>query len=46
MVITKPLPTHRTTQTQNKHAHRHRTQDPTVRAGEDSSLDRTATVID
>jgi hypothetical protein len=41
--ITRPLPTHRTTQTQNKHTHRHpylewiQTHDPSVRANEDGS---------
>jgi hypothetical protein len=42
--IARPLPTHRTTQTQNKHAHTDfnassgiRTHDPSVRAGEDGS---------
>jgi hypothetical protein len=41
--LARPLPTHRTTQTQNKRAHRHpclewiRTHDPSVRASEDIS---------
>jgi hypothetical protein len=50
-LVARPLPTHRTTQTQNKRTDIHasswiRTNDPSVRVGEDCScLDRAATVM-